>query len=58
MNLYGLDEKDHQEAQDDEQGGLAVIAYPVIAYPVIAIFATWCCWQLVPVLAALMEAAK
>ena len=50
--LHGLND-DCEQAQQDEVGGLAVIAYPVIA-----IFATWCCWQLVPVLAALMEAAK
>lgn len=38
--LYGLDEKDHQEAQDDQQRGMAAIAYPLLAIAAVAA----CAW--------------
>lgn len=50
MNLYGPDEKDHQEAQQDEAGGMAAIAYPLLA-----IAATVCCWCIAVLLAGAMQ---
>ena len=50
MSLYGLDETDHQEAQQDEAGGMAAIAYPLMA-----IAATVCCWCIAVLLAGAMQ---
>jgi hypothetical protein len=40
-HLHGLDEQDHAEAQQDEQGGMAALVWPVVA-----IAATVACWVL------------
>jgi hypothetical protein len=41
MNHYGLNEQDHAEAQQDEIGGMAVIAWLLV----------WACWAVALTLA-------
>ena len=49
--LHGLN--DHEQAQQDEAGGMAALVWPVVA-----IAATVACWVIAGWLTALIEVAK